>query len=236
MSLSQRNNYPVVSVTCAVFYGITAGLAGGLWCVAGAGMYGSPFMSEMGWENLFYVLMILVGPGLSLVAGLVALARPRLAGWVYLLGGLLSLAMSLSIITTDAGPLPLVLIVVPMLTLGGLLLKNSRTVIGEEVSSTQVNRGIAISIFVKTGLFLAGLVGMFVVASYINIENVFGFRQQPILFGLDGQKPADTYATLVLLGATFLLIPMVRWLKLRWDALIGMWVALVLSLIIVWMR
>ncbi len=123
-----------------------------------------------------------------------------------------------------------------MLTLGGLLLKISRTVIGEEVSSAQVNRGLAISILVRAGLFLAGLVGMIVVASYLNIENVFGFRQQPVMFGLDGQKPADTYATLVLFGATLLLVPVVRWLKLRWDAMVGIWVALVLSLIIIWMR
>ncbi len=236
MSISQRNNYPVASVTCAIFYGITAGLAGGLWCVAGAGMYGSPFMSEMGWENLFYALMILVGPGLSLMAGLLALARPRQAGWVHLIGGLLSLAMSLSVITTDTGPLPLVLIAVPMLTLGGLLLKNSHTVIEEGVRSTQVKQVRAISILLKAGLFLIGFVGMFVVASYINIENVFGFRQQPVMFGYDGQKPADTYATLVLLGATFVLIPVVRWLKLQWDALIGMWIALALSLIVIWMR
>lgn len=236
MSLAQRNNYPISSVTCALFYGITAGLAGGLWCVAGAGMYGSPFPLETRWENLFYALMILVGPGLSIVAGFLALARPRQAGWVYLLGGLLSLGFSASIITTDAGPLPLVLIVVPILILGGMLLKNSHCAQDVVITNAHTSRSHPASIMVGAGLFLVGLVGMFVLAGYVNIENVFGFRQQAVMFGFDYDKPADTFATLVLLGATLLLVPVVWWLKLRWEALVGMWIALALSLVIIWMR
>src|SRR5262245_46484483 len=90
----------------------------GLWCLGGAGIYGSP-LAEMQGEELTRVWVFLVaGPFSALPAAIVGKWRIKLsAGW-FILGGLLSGGVAVTFLGTDAGILPLMLASLPMVLLG----------------------------------------------------------------------------------------------------------------------
>jgi hypothetical protein len=230
-----------IAVTCTLIYGIAAGLVGGLWCVAGAGMYGSPLALVNGNELLLYVGFLIVGPALSLLGGLVSLSHPRIASRILLLGGCLSACLSMMVITTDAHVIPLLIITVPMLLLGAWLqwASSPQAAPATPLTTTLPNslsRQQTLSILVSASAFVISFIGTFALTAYLTMENVLGFRTQPVNFMIDNARWPDTYLVLTLLGVSLLLIPVVQLLRLRWSLLIGMWMSLGLSLLIVWIR
>ena len=78
-----------LTILCIALAALEAGGAG-LWCVAGAGIYGSPLDNMHGDELRLVLAFLLIGPFLFLAASLLMLARPRLGGGVLAAGGVAS--------------------------------------------------------------------------------------------------------------------------------------------------
>jgi hypothetical protein len=98
--------------------GVSQVLAAAAWCIAGAGMYGSPLVLITPAERWIALAFVLSGP-LSCLGAALALSRsPRLAAAWFLTGGVLSGLVCLPVIGTDAGTLPLELGSLPMIALG----------------------------------------------------------------------------------------------------------------------
>ena len=149
MSLTNRRSYPVAAISCAVLYGIFAVV------VAGLMVYLNPYevlspddaarldrgeqplyekYTQVYWdaERVLYCLAI---PLPLFVGGMLALVRPRWAGWVYLAGAIASLAALANILSTSSQPgmagtmaglaalVYFALLTLPMLLLSWLLLK-----------------------------------------------------------------------------------------------------------------
>jgi hypothetical protein len=93
-----------------------------LWCAAGGGIYGSPLSGIPGEELARIGVFLVAGPFSAPSAALVAPWVPRIAGAWFLLGGLVSGAVALTFIPTDAGVLPLFVTSLPMLGCGAWLL------------------------------------------------------------------------------------------------------------------
>lgn len=106
--------------------GVLAFLGTALWCVGGAGMYGSPLAGISGKELVKVWAFLLVGPLSILPAAILAIHRPRWGGLWSIVGGLLSGYLIWFVIPdpNQRGGLhfeaivPLVLVSAPMLGLG----------------------------------------------------------------------------------------------------------------------
>lgn len=66
-----------------------------IWCLAGAGIYGSPLDSFHGGDFVLLILLLLISPLSILPAGMVGAKRPRLAGVLLLASSLLTFLLML---------------------------------------------------------------------------------------------------------------------------------------------
>jgi hypothetical protein len=99
---------------------LSAGAA--LWCLAGAGIYGSPLVGMRAEELILVFIFLLIGPFSALPAAIVGRQQPKLAGTWLILGGLISGGVAVNFFWTDAGIFPLLLVSLPMVLLGRWLL------------------------------------------------------------------------------------------------------------------
>ena len=97
-----------------------------LWCIAGAGIYGSPLVGMSGGELMKVLAFLLAGPVSVLPAAMLARYRPRLSGLWLIGGGLYSaylIVFSIPHPNLRGGlhfesSVPLLLVSVPMLIVG----------------------------------------------------------------------------------------------------------------------
>lgn len=113
-----------LKVACLVL-GVLELLGAGLWCLAGAGIYGSP-LAEMSEGDLLHVwAFLLVGPFAVLPFAVCALWRPAWGAVGLLTGGLISAGLAVPFLLTDASVFPHLLVSFPMFVTGSLLIRQT---------------------------------------------------------------------------------------------------------------
>lgn len=231
MNPTSTSRYLSITTSAALLYGIVAALAGGLWFFIAVRFLDGDTLSI-----LHYGSFILLGPVVSLVAGFLALKNARNASWLLILGGIATSAYGLQMLQSDAGVFPLLLVAVPMLTLGFLLRHAAAVEMPATSEQAPLDAQQRVSILKGAGLFFVGLVGAYAFFTYMIMENILGLRQQHQVWGIDFNRMPDTYAMLIFTAPTLLLPVLVKWLKLRWEWLFGIWAALALGFLIIWVR
>jgi amino acid permease len=225
--------------TFCLIFGVVEALGAALWCYAGAGIYGSPFSYLSGAEAARVWAFLLTGPFSALPASVVVLWRPRWGGAFLIAGGLGSGALAVPFIRTGAGIVPLAIASFPMFAVGlSLLLASARAAglasgTGQSVEpgGQQCSRGGMGSILIRVVLFLVALIGTCALFGVLAGNNVTGLRGAPRSdnpFFYENQDVAD--GVVFLLVATLIgLITFVRKrLRLRAEAVAGMWMAVLL--------
>jgi hypothetical protein len=102
----------------ALALGILELLGAGLWCVGGAGIYGSPLVGMSADELTKVWAFLLVGPFSVLPAALAMWWNSRLGTAWLVVAGVLSGCLGTLFLSTDAGVFPILLVSLPMLVLG----------------------------------------------------------------------------------------------------------------------
>jgi hypothetical protein len=113
-----------VKTACLIF-GVVEFLAAALWCLAGAGIYGSPLAILRGGELARALAFLIAGPFSALPAVVLALWRPRLGALWLIAGGAVSAVLALPYLTTHASVFPMALASLPMLLAGVWLVRAS---------------------------------------------------------------------------------------------------------------
>jgi hypothetical protein len=110
----------------ALVVGVLLAVGGALWCLAGAGIYGSP-LTEMQGEELTRVwAFLLIGPFSALPAAVLTRWYLKAGAAWFVFGGIGSACLAITFLFTDASVFPLLLVSLPMLAVGaGLLLAGS---------------------------------------------------------------------------------------------------------------
>ena|SRR6478752_10343878 len=115
-------------IACLVF-GVAVSLGAALWCVGGAGMFGSPLAGESDRELAHVWAFLVIGPFSALPAAIVSLWKPRWGAIWLIAGGIVSGALAIPYFSTDAGVVPLVLVPLPMLLLGMWLILRAQSAV-----------------------------------------------------------------------------------------------------------
>ena len=208
--------------TSCLIFGVSEALGAVIWCVAGAGIFGSP-LTGMDRLNLVHVwAFLLTGPFSALLAAIVALWRPRAGGAWLVGGGVASGVFAVPFLLTDAHILPLALASAPMVLMGRRMLRSDQVAraAGETDNGRSRNatgkQGSASSI--KS--VLLGAVFFFVAACG---------ALAPFLLLMDGAGESRYRfaggALLLLVSVAGLLTVMRKRLHVRFEFLAGMWLA-----------
>ncbi|MFT3879536.1 MAG: hypothetical protein QM703_07745 [Gemmatales bacterium] len=127
MKKAKTSQFQKTMTTIALFYGLVSGLIAIFWIilfVAQQGINNLPLGNKT-WDEVGVILALLVtGPMASLLAGIWAKTRPRLASSMFIIGGFISSALALIIISKDNQAFPLIVVTLSMLLLGLLLRKS----------------------------------------------------------------------------------------------------------------
>ena len=229
--------------TACLIFGIVEGLLAGLWCLAGAGIYGSPLGSMSGLELAHVWAFLLIGPFSAFLAGIISPWKPRGAAIWLIGGGLVSGALAVPFIPTDALIMPLVFVSLPMLIMGWMRIRASARESGIErtigAPATQAPRRGVGTIFVGAFLFLMAFIGTYVLVMAMLINNVTSLRGPPRAdnpFVHEGEDWADTVVVSIVAAVVGLITIARKHLRLRGEAVAGMWLALLLSGLILLIR
>lgn len=233
-----RHGHPQYVFTFCLILGFVEGLGAVLWCVAGAGMYGSP-LPGLSPRFLASVLAFLAaGPCSAFLASVLALSAPRGGAAWFLGGGLLSGLLAVPLLGTDAGVLPLALVSLPMAFAGLWLLWEAGR--PAPVSEWPPPRGGgAGSALLGALLFLAGAAGAYTLFGVLAINNVTGLRGVPRAgapFVHENEDLADGVVLLIVAAAAGLTTVARRRLHLRGEVLAGVWLALLLGGLVILLR
>ena len=122
-----------MKTACSVF-GVLVGLAALLWCVAGAGIYGSPLAALYGCREFnFLVAFLIFGPFLSLFAAVYVWFHPAGTSWLLLGGGAISSVVIGRYLISE--PVAWLLTLVPFtMLLIGQLIRGASTAAGQRNS------------------------------------------------------------------------------------------------------
>jgi hypothetical protein len=217
-------------MVCLLF-GVVELAGAALWCVAGAGIYGSP-LEGMSDDQLAKVwLFLAVGPLSVLPAALTMLWHRRLGAAWLLVGGAASGAMAVTWFLADRGVLVGPLVSVPMIGVG-LWQLVSRS--GPAPADARPLAARAGSMALGVARFLVGWVGTYALLLVLILNDVTGLRGEP---GADLlPQNADFADTVVVLsvGALVAVLTLLRArLRLRWELLAGQWVAVLLAALVI---
>lgn len=237
---------PTVKTFCLIF-GTVEALGAALWCVAGAGIYGSPLTLMRGREMAQIWAFLITGPFLALPAAIIVLWRPsRGAAWM-ISGGLVSGIVAIPFLNTDAHILPLALVSLPML-FGGLWLSRASARTGEfgagaghpiEPRGQQNVRGGIGRILLGVLLFLVAVIGTYALFIVLAVNNVTGLRGPPLSYNPffhENQDLADGVVVLLVAASVGVLTFLRKRLRLRVEAVAGMWLAVLLGGLIILVR
>lgn len=227
--------------TAYLIFGIVESLGAALWCLAGAGIYGSPLADLRGPERTHVLAFLVAGPFSALPAVILALWKPRGGAAWLVAGGLVSGVLAVPYFSTDAGVFPLMLTSLPMLIAGLWLIGASAIARRAPTQPAEPARGSngepahragAGSMLLGIALFLAAWVGTFALLIVLTVNNVTGLRGPTLShnrFVHENENVADAVVLLVLAGGAALLGIVRKRLRLRGEFLAGMWVALLLG-------
>ena len=216
-----------------LLFGTVEFIGAALWCIAGAGIYGSPLPSFEGLELVNVWAFLIVGPGSALAAGALTQWRPRWGAIWLIAAGLVAGLLALPFIPTDAGVIPLLLSPIPMIAAGVAVLLTHKNR-GKSVPVTEPRRSLG-SIAMSVLLFLVAWVGMYAILMALVINNVNGLRGEPEPgnpWRLENEYMANTIDLLLLGSVTAVLTIAHRRLRLRWEFIAGLWCALLLGLLV----
>jgi hypothetical protein len=226
--------------TFCLIFGLLEGLGAGIWCLAGAGIYGSPLADMRGLELAHVWAFLILGPFSALFASILALWKPQRGGAWLFFGGIASGFLAVPFLATDAYILPLVLASLPMALVGRWLLRtaNRATEFGEgaerpvEGQAQQFSSAGVGSILLGALLFLVAFIGTYGLFVVLALNNVTGLRgppsdTYPVVYPNANQ--ADGVVLLTLGAVTGLVSVFRKQLRLRVEAVAGMWLALLLG-------
>lgn len=111
---------PLARRTALVVGGLLT-LGGALWCLGGAGIYGSPLVGMQREELTRVWAFLLAGPFSALPAALLTQWYPKVGAAWFLLGGICSAGLAVTFLGTDAGMVPLLMVSLPMFAVGAWL-------------------------------------------------------------------------------------------------------------------
>jgi hypothetical protein len=233
--------------TFSLIFGVVEALGATLWCLGGAGIYGSLLGMFRGLELAHLWAFLIIGPFSALLAAVVALWRARWGAAWLITSGLASGALAIPYLSTDAHILPLAFVSLPMIVVGLWLIRASARASGFgagaghpiEPGGQPDARGGMGSILFGVLLFLVAAVGTYTLLSVLAVNNVTGLRGKPRPdnpFVQENQDLADGVVVL-LVAALIGLITLVRKrLRLRGEAVAGMWLAVLLGGLIILIR
>jgi hypothetical protein len=176
--------------------GLLAVLGSALWCVAGAGIYGSPLSGMSPSEGRHLLVLFLTGPLLLLPAGFVSRRRPLAAGFLLLGSAVFTTFWHLGVVQREGWSrlfrdepafeawVPLLLIPAPALLLGGGFLWTSRQDLRAFVRAVDTGANRRRALVCAAPVVAAALV--FLVYDYVR-RPVWTVTVEP-----EG-KPAETY-------------------------------------------
>jgi hypothetical protein len=213
--------------TICLLFGVVELTCAALWCVGGAGVYGSPLVGLDDAQRTRVWLFLAVGPFSVLPAALTMLWHRRLGAAWLVGGGVVSGGMAVTWFLADRGVLLAPLVWAPMIGVGLWQLLSPAG-----PASTDTRTGArAGSLALGVTLFVAGWVGTYALLLALALNNVTGLRGGPVpdAFTVENQDLADSL-TLLVVGAAVALVTLLRGrLKLRWEFLAGQWVAVLLA-------
>jgi hypothetical protein len=242
----QRSLPQGIRTFCLIF-GTVETFLGILWCLAGAGIYGSPLGFEHGLELAYLLGVLFTGPLSALPAAIVVLWKPR-AGAIWLIvGAIASGILALASLTTGShiAPIPGVFSL-PMLVVGLWLLRRIGRKKGPgtdtedlgELQERQTPGGIR-SILVGGVFFLAAWIGTYSIFIALAINNVTGLRGPPLShnpFVAENEDLADFTVLLLVAVIVSLATGWRRRLRLRGEVVAGMWAAALLGGLVILIR
>jgi hypothetical protein len=114
-------NLSALARRSALVVGALLAFGGALWCLGGAGIYGSPLAGMQGEERTRVWAFLLTGPFSALPAGILTRWYPKVGAVWFLLGGICSACLAVTFLGTDAGLVPLLVVSVPMVAVGAWL-------------------------------------------------------------------------------------------------------------------
>ncbi|HMP59603.1 MAG TPA: hypothetical protein PKD86_09640 [Gemmatales bacterium] len=233
--------------TFCLIFGVVEALGAALWCLVGAGIYGSPLAILQGQELTHVLAFLIAGPFSALPASIVVLWRPRWGAAWLIAGGIASGALAIPYLSTDAHILPLALVSFPMLVVGLWLIRDSNSTRESgagsghpvEPGGQQDSRGGIGSILLGTLLFVVAVVGTYALVIVLAVNNVTGLRgaiRADNPFSHENQDLADVVVVLLVAIAVTLITLVRKRLRLRGEAIAGMWLAVLLGGLIILIR
>lgn len=226
--------------TFYLIFGIVEFLVAALWCLAGAGIYGSPLAIFRGQELMHVLAFLSAGPFSVLPAAILALWQPRWGAIWLIVGGLISAALAVPYFSTDASVLPLILASLPMFIAGIWLIRASTLASREQMqpaeqasgSEGQQVRRDEMDLLPRVLLFLAAWIGtdaVLIVLVYYNVTGLRGPRLSNQLFAYENETLANGVVLLLLAGVVGFMSFVRKRLRLRAEFVAGMWIALLLG-------
>lgn len=230
--------------TFCLILGVLQALGAALWILAGAGPYGSPLAGP---EREYVVAFLLTGPLSALLASIVLLWRPRWGAAWLLVGGMASGVLACSFLSTDAHVLPLALVSVPMVILGtwstrAISMAGSRGAgsgCPDAPPSRRDLRDRRVSTLLGTLLFIIALVvtyALFIVLAVHNVTGLRGAVRTDNPFMRENQDLADGVVVLLMSLLVAFITRIRQRLRLRGEAIAGMWAALFLGGLVILIR
>lgn len=223
---------------CLIF-GTVETLSAALWCVAGAGFYGSPLAGMSNRELIHVWAFLLSGPFSVLPAVLIARRKPRWGAAWLLIGGLVSGVLAIPYLSTDASLLPLVLVSIPMFDVGLWLFRHpvgpgefnphsDPSVRSGERAVPKLGIGTMILRLVS---FLSAFALTYLLFILLAVNNVLGLRGEPTAdapFVYEHQGMADSVVLILVAAVVGLVTAVRRRFHLYWEVVAGMWLAVLL--------
>src|SRR5581483_10649089 len=157
-----------------VLFGVVELVCAALWCVAGAGVYGSPLAGMDDAELTKVWLFLTVGPFSVLPAALVMFWRRRLGAAWLAGGGVVSGLMAVAWFFADRGVFLVPLVSLPMIGIGFWQL------LPRELPAPEDTRPRVGSLALGVFLFLVGWVGTYALFLVLVLNNVTGLRGGPV--------------------------------------------------------
>jgi len=233
--------------TFGLIFGVVEALGAALWCLAGAGIYGSPIAGMQGPELAQVGAFLLTGPLSAFAASIVLFWRPRWGAAWLVAGGLASGALAVHYFSTDAQILPLAIVSVPMLGVGLWVIRASSSAAGGGTASGHLVEpggqqdlpGGMGSALLGVLRFLVAVVGTYALFIALAVNNITGLRgtiRSDNPFVHENQDLADGVVVLFVATLVTLITSVRKRLRLRGEVVAGMWLAVFLGGLVIRVR